>query len=388
MKSIAFCVPGLDRIGGAERQLLLLARGLHRRGWKVSVLALTGTGGAAGRELQAAGIGFHSFHMRKGVADPRGWIGLHRWLRREKPDLLHAHLPHATWMARWARLALPGLRIIDTLHSSSTGNLWRHIGYRASNWLACEVTAVSEAVAQSHLAAGLVPPRKLSIIPNGIDTKAFAPDATARLAERRKLGLDDKFLWIASGRLEAVKDYPTLFGALRRLPEKAHLLLAGEGSQRTELQALALRLGLEGRVHFLGFVPDPRSFLQAADAAVLSSLWEGLPLALLEAGASGLPAVSTDVPGSRQVIEEGVNGLLAPAREPLALAAAMRTLMETTSAEREKMGEQARLRIVEQYDLETVLDQWEALYGSLTAGQTSADSEAENHLPSAEASPV
>ena len=101
MRRIALVLPGLDRIGGAERQVMLVAKGLNRRGWHVSVVALSGNGGEAAAELSSAGIQFLSLEMRKGLADPRGWIRFHRWLRREKPDVIHAHLPHAAWLVRW-----------------------------------------------------------------------------------------------------------------------------------------------------------------------------------------------------------------------------------------------------------------------------------------------
>lgn len=369
MSHVALAIPGLDKLGGAERQLLLLAHGLHRRGWRVSVIALSGAGGAQAEALADAGITFIRLRMRKGIADPRGWLRFHRWLARETPDILHAHLPHATWMARWSRLGLPSLTIVDTLHSSSTGSLGRHIGYRLSDWLSETVTAVSQPVREAHLAAGLVSPWKLTVVPNGVDTAALMPDRGIRDAVRKELGLGDEFLWIASGRLEPVKDYATLLRAMLQLPPHARLLIAGSGSQGEELRGLASRLGLDGRVRFLGFVREIEPLLQAADAAVLSSRWEGLPMSLLEAGACALPAVATDVPGSRQAVEHGVTGLLAPAADPEALASAMRTMMLTSADERRTMGERSRQRVVERYGMEAVLDRWESVYAECRAAK-------------------
>lgn len=362
MNHLALLIPGLDRIGGAEQQVLLLAKGMRARGWRVSVLALTGTGGTAARSLAAAGIFFRSFHMRKGIADPRGWIGLHRWLERERPDLVHAHLPHATWMARWARLASPWMRVIDTLHSTATGGINRRIGYRISNWLTSRVTAVSEAVAASHQSAKLLPEERLSIIPNGIDTTVFRPKDTARAVLRQLLDLGTDFVWFASGRLEPVKDYPTLLKAFAQLKQPAWLLIAGDGPQQMELRALATRLHIEKRIFFLGFTEDVLPYLQAADAYVLASKWEGLPMGILEAAACSLPAVATDVPGSRQAMEEGRTGRLAPAGNPFALANVMHQIMNLSPEERRTMGQNARQRIVEHYSLEHVLDCWEEVY--------------------------
>jgi glycosyltransferase involved in cell wall biosynthesis len=362
---VALVIPGLDRIGGAERQVILLAKGLRRRGWRVSVVALSGTGGDAAAELIASGAAFLSLGMRKGLADPRGWIRFNRWLRRESPDVLHAHLPHAAWLARWSRLAAPVRVVVDTLHSSSTGPLGRRLGYRWSGWLSDRVTAVSRAVADAHRSAAMAGEDKLTVLPNGVDTEAWRPDAAVRAAVRRELELHDEFLWLAVGRLEPVKDYSTLLRAMVEVPVSARLVIAGGGPAQTELLRLSAQLGLERRVRFLGFEPDVRRWMQAADGFVLSSRWEGLPMGLLEAAACALSAVSTDVPGTREVIVDGQTGSLAVAGSAIALQGAMTRMMQTPAEERKAMGERARQRVIERFNLELILDRWEALYGEL-----------------------
>jgi glycosyltransferase involved in cell wall biosynthesis len=369
MSHAAIAIPGLDRIGGAEQQVILLAKGLRRRGWRVSVVALSGAGGAAAAELVDAGVAFFSLEMRKGLADPRGWVCFHHWLRHKQPDLVHAHLPHAAWLARWSRLAAHVPLVIDTLHSSSTGRLGRRAGYACSRWLPDHVTAVSEATAASHTAAGMVNPSHLSVVGNGIDVNRWQPDAQARLEARQKLGIWNDFLWLAVGRLEAVKDYPTLLHALARAPLAAkltaQLLVLGAGALEAELNNMAAGLGLGQRVRFAGFCPNVTRWMQAADGFVLSSRYEGLPMVLLEAGACGLPAVATDVPGTREVIVNGQTGWLAPAGDPERLAAAMGRLMQLPLNERRGIGERARQHVVEHFSLEAVLDRWEQLYADL-----------------------
>jgi len=365
MSHAAIAIPGLDRIGGAERQAMVLAKGLRRRGWRVSVVALSGSGGAAAAELRDCGVAFTSLEMRKGLADPRGWIRFQRWLWREQPDVLHAHLPHAAWLCRWSRLAAPVPVVIDTLHSSCTGKSGRHIGYACSRWLPDHVTAVSRATAVSHLAAGMVREEQLSILANGIEVDAWEPNVNARREARRLLGLTDEFLWLAAGRLEAVKDYPTLLKALAYAPEKARLLILGTGPLEMELAALARRLGLERRVCLLGFEPNVQRWMQAADGFVLSSRYEGLPMVLLEAGVCAVPAVATDVPGTHEVVVDGVNGRLARAGDPQSLCEAMTGLMRMPLEERYAMGECARRRVIEEFGLETVLNRWERLYEAL-----------------------
>ena len=134
--------------------------------------------------------------------------------------MVHAHLPHAAWLARWSRLAAPVPVVIDTLHNTYTGTLGRRAGYRCSRWLADHVTAVSHGAAASHLAAGMVSENHLTTIENGIELDAWRPDARARIAARRELELADEFLWLAVGRLCAVKDYPTLLKALACAPKR------------------------------------------------------------------------------------------------------------------------------------------------------------------------
>ncbi|HVN92674.1 MAG TPA: glycosyltransferase [Terracidiphilus sp.] len=365
MSHAAIAIPGLNRIGGAERQAMLLAKGLRRRGWRVSVVALYGDGGEAATELRDCGVAFTSLETRKGLADPRGWIRFHRWLQRERPDVLHAHLPHAAWLCRWSRLAAPVPVVVDTLHSSNTGTNGRRAGYALSRWMPDHVTAVSRATAVAHLAKGMVQRNHLSILGNGIEVEAWAPNPQARVAARRELGLTDEFLWMAVGRLEPVKDYPALLRAMARLPQNAHLVILGTGPLAEELRDLARRLGLARRVRFLGFQPNVEHWMQAADGFVLSSRWEGLPMVLLEAGACGVPAVATDVPGTNEVIADGVNGWLAQAGDPDSLRGIMTRLMEMPLEKRFAMGECARRRVMEEFCLEAVLNRWERLYETL-----------------------
>ncbi len=365
MSHAAIVIPSLDRIGGAEQQVVLLAKGLRRRAWRVSVVALSGTGGTAAKELADAGVEFLSLEMRKGLLDPRGWLRFHRWLRQERPDVLHAHLTHAAWFARWSRLAASVPLVIDTIHNSCTEPLRRRLGYWCSRWLPDHVTAVGQAAAQAYVAAHAVSGGRLSVVGNGVEVDRWKPDARARTAVREELGIKHQFLWLAVGRLEPVKDYATLLNAFARVPRPGHLLVLGTGPLAGELKQLATRLGLGERVEFAGFEPQVKRWMQAADGFVLSSRREGLPMVLLEAGACGVPVVATDVPGTREVIVDGETGWLAPAGDPERLATAMSWLMHTSPGERRAMGQRARQHVIRNFSLETVLDRWEQLYGEL-----------------------
>jgi glycosyltransferase involved in cell wall biosynthesis len=251
--------------------------------------------------------------------------------------------------------------LVDTVHTSATGTVGRRLGYRWSNFLSDRVTAVSRDAADAYLSAGMISPSRLVILPNGIDVQRWKPNTEVR----RNLGWSRDFVWIAAGRLDAVKDYPTLLQALTRVPAPARLLIAGTGPLESSLRQLSNQLGLKDRVHFLGFQQDVRPWLRTADGFVLTSLWEGLPMCLLEAGACALPAVATDVPGSREVLAEGQTGFLAKAGDTLALAAAMTRLMQLPPHELQAMGRRARQRIIDRFSLDSVLDRWESLYNEL-----------------------
>jgi glycosyltransferase involved in cell wall biosynthesis len=206
---------------------------------------------------------------------------------------------------------------------------------------------------------------KLAVLPNGVDADAWRPDAAVRRALRLELNLEDEFLWFTAGRLDAVKDYPTLLWAMVEVPESARLVIAGSGPLEADLLRLSTLLGLDSRVRFIGFDRDVMRWMQTADGFVLSSRWEGLPMGLLEAAACALPAVATDVPGTREVIVDGETGWLAPTGDAVALGEAMTRMMQTPPEKRRTMGQRARQNVIDRFSLNAVLDQWETQYREL-----------------------
>jgi glycosyltransferase involved in cell wall biosynthesis len=132
-----------------------------------------------------------------------------------------------------------------------------------------------------------------------------------------------------------------------------------------ELRARCANLGLASRVNLIGFERQLLPTMQAADAIVLCSKWEGLPTVLLEAGACALPSVATDVPGSREVLLDGETGLIAEPGNASALAEAMGKMMRMDPAARNLMGIRARQRVEARYCLESVFGLWDSLYRDL-----------------------
>jgi glycosyltransferase involved in cell wall biosynthesis len=348
--------------GGAETQVAQLACGLPRLGWAPAVVSLLPPR-AFERELAEAGVPVFSLGMRRGAADPRGLARLALILRRLRPWVLHSHMFHANVMARVARLFCPAPVLISTLHSAaesgaSGGVRVRDSAYRVTDCLSDAVVAVSEAAAERHAAAGAVRRGKLRVIRNGVDLARFRPDPERRARARAELGVGDAFVWLAAGRLIWKKDFATLLEAFAHVGSGV-LLIAGDGPQEADLKAMG------SGARFLGRREDMPALMNAADAFVLSSVVEGLPLVLLEAAASGLPAAATDAGGVREAVADGETGFVTPAGDAAALAAAMSRLAALPEAARERMGQAARAAAGTRFDCNRIAAEWERLYREL-----------------------
>lgn len=352
-------------MGGADSQLLAAARELRARGHEVRIVSMTPLG-PMGLQARTAGIPTESLEMREGVPDPRALVRLARLARSWRPDVVHSHMVHANLMARALRLAAPVPALISTIHNIYEGGRLRMAAYRLTNALVDHMTIISQAAADRFVRERIVPERLLSVIPNGVDPALFEPGPPeARAALRQSLGLGREFAWLAVGRFEVAKDYPNMLRAFRTVHERhpdSVLLLVGRGSLQAETEGLARELGLDRAVRFLGVRSDVPRLVGAADGYVMSSAWEGMPMALLEAAAGGLPIVATRVGGNHEVVIEGESGFLVPAREDATLAGAMLRLMAFEEAERRRMGERGSEHVRANHGLSRVVDRWEALY--------------------------
>jgi glycosyltransferase involved in cell wall biosynthesis len=355
---VAMVIPTLDRIGGAERQVILLSEELAVRGYRVTIVALSGTGADTAERLKGAGVEFVSLGMRKAWVDPRGWVRYLGWVRWNRPEVMHTHLPHATWFARWVRLLAPVRVQIDTVHTSRIGGWAWRMGYRITRRLPGQVTCVSTPVADAATSAGIVLRQRLGIVANGVPLTDELPAGIIESPAK-------PFRWIAVGRLAPVKDYPTLLRAFAALPGEPLLEILGTGPEEPRLRALALEEKISDRVHFAGFQANIAPHLAASDGFVLSSLWEGLPMGVLEAGAAGLPVVATEGAGTREALVPGETGIVVPVGDAAALAEAMAAVMAMEPRERLAMGRRGRRFVEERFSLRAVADRWEEMYAEL-----------------------
>ncbi len=195
-------------------------------------------------------------------------------------------------------------------------------------------------------------------------------DAQSGQAIRRQFGIPaDAFVVGSIGRLITHKQVDDLISAIHRLSSDQadiHILLVGDGSERANLETLARELGLADRIHFTGFQTNPTDWLNAMDCYALLSLFEGLPVALLEAMARGLPIVATDVPGIRDVIQDDVNGILVPLNDIRTVASTVGRLMQSESL-RDRLGAAARREFLAHYQIAGTACAFKELYMMMIA---------------------
>jgi glycosyltransferase involved in cell wall biosynthesis len=237
--------------------------------------------------------------------------------------------------------------------------------YRLTSGLVDRFTIISQLAAERYIAIGAVPAHRLQVVPNAVDTDRFRKLPGARVDLRKELGLGDEFVWLAVGRFEPAKDYPTMIAAFARLATgrpASRLLLVGKGSLRSEVEGLVRAAGVEEGVRFLGVRRDIPELMSAADGYLLSSAWEGMPVVLLEAAAVELPVVATRVGGVAEVVEDGTTGFLVPPRDPAALGGAMERIEALTWEVRATMGSRGRAHVEQRYGTASVMEMWDRLY--------------------------
>lgn len=329
-------LPSLER-GGGERVLLQLAGLFQAAGREVHVVSLLGGGPL--RQMLPDTVVLHELlatdNRPKGLA--LAWKALPSLvplIRMVKP---HAVLSTMTGTNLLVVLACGWARIRTRLvlrEASSLANTKSAVKRQAMRWLyrrADGLVAVSAGVARDLRGLGLSSDR-IHVIRNLVDVE--------RLRQLASVGLPPE-LWnkapyvVSLGRLTEAKDFPTLLRAyaISTLRDSHHLIIVGEGDQRTNLENLILALGLADCVLLAGAMDNPYAVLAGASLHVLSSRWEGYPNVLLEALALKVPVVSTDCPhGPREILDGGRHGRLAPVGDPAALARAMDAELEQPSS--------------------------------------------------------
>jgi glycosyltransferase involved in cell wall biosynthesis len=366
MIRIAHCIHGLG-LGGAQKVIAAIAQTGDSSRFAHHVYSTEG--GELRDDVARAGASVRILPRHIPKYDPFWVRRLARAMAQDRVQLVHTHLFGDSLHGYLAERRSGSLPTVMTMHnelSSFTGI--QRIGYRYLLARCDRTVACSENVRQSIEEAG-DEVRSLHCIPNGIEE----PPEQDREANRKQLlaefGLDDDTLVLASiGRLSEQKGLTFLIDAFARVPaeqrDRSVLLLVGEGELRKELEQAALRHGVGDRVLFTGFRSDIRELLSAIDILVFSSLWEGLPIALLEAMAAGVCIVGTRIPGIAQAVEDGHHAVLVPPADAAELSAAL-AHVGTDEARRRTLGRAARERFRERFTATPMVRDYEALYSEL-----------------------
>ena len=365
MPGVLIVIKGLGR-GGAEQLLLSGVPYLDTASYRYQFAYLLPWKDSLVPELTAAGFAVHCLEGARGP----GWAGrLRALVRREGIGLVHVHSPVAAAGVR--AVAGRRTRVVYTEH-----NLWDR--YHPATWAANLATfprndhvfAVSETVRQSIRYPGplrLLPMPPLETLHHGLDPAALP--VPGRDGVRAELGIPEDAPVVGSvANFKAAKDHATLLRAaaqVRQAIPSVRFVLVGQGPLEAETRRLAGQLGLDQTVVFAGFRTDATRLMAGFDAFALSSTYEGLPIALIEAMAVGCPAVVTRVGGTPEVVVDGVHGFLVPPRDPAALAAGLTRLLGDRAL-RDGLGEAAAAR-AQDFDIRTAVRRMEQVYARLLA---------------------
>ncbi|MBT8337535.1 MAG: glycosyltransferase [Gemmatimonadetes bacterium] len=364
---ILHCIQNLN-YGGMERVLSDLVHGVDHERFDPHVLTLQYLG-RYGEGLDRVAT-LHE-GPRQGPWSLLWPRALARRIAEIGPDVVHLH--SGVWFkaARASRQAgVPW--IVYTEHGRVGPERWLpRMLDRAAGRVTDRVVAVSDATAEQLRRGPGVEADRLRVIRNGIDTERFQP-GPSRL--REELGLDtDTVLFGSVGRLEPVKAHATLFRAFRVVVDRlraqadsgggpdAHLVLAGDGSLRAELEALRSSLGLDDHVTFLGWWDDPEGLLRGLDVFVLSSLSEGTSISLLEAMSSGCCAVATRVGGNPHVLGPELSHRLVESEDVASIAEGLAAAALDREA-RGADGARGRVRVQDSFDVSGMVEAYARLY--------------------------
>ncbi len=367
MIRLLLIIPTLVR-GGAEKQLVLLAKGLPRDEFDVQVVVLTHTGPLE-EELRAAKIPVTVIGKRWKF-DPFSYFRLKRQIALLQPDVVHTWLFAANAYGRQAALSagvkhvLAGERCVDPWKGT-----WQLMIDRALAKRTDRIVTNSSGVKEFYLSRGL-PTEKFAVIPNGIQaTPTTNPVSREKLLAELSLPANARLIG-AVGRLwpqKRVKDLIWAADLLKSTRDDTHLLIVGDGPQRLRLERYREQNQIVDRVHFLGERDDVPRLMPHFDALWLGSEYEGQSNAILEAMAAGVSVVATDIPGNRDLVVDGVTGFLVPVGDRYEFTRRTHWLLDDLAL-RERLGAAARERIEREFSVEQMVRRHVELYRQVMAG--------------------
>ena len=360
-------------VGGLENGVVNLINGMPRQRWRHAVISLTEVDPMFARRLARADVRCIALHKRPGHGlwlYPKLW----RTLRALRPDIVHTRNLAAleAQLPAWAagvrgRIHGEHGRDIEDVHGTNRLHMWTRRAYRV---FVQRYVALSRDLAAYLVGAVRVPTARVAQIYNGVDTERFHPSAGRRepISGSPFNSAVDCLVVGTVGRMQTIKAQPLLVHAfvvaLQRRPELRHslrLVLVGDGPLRAECESLLARAGLTDLAWFAGERADVPNVMRGLDIFALPSLVEGISNTILEAMASGLPVLATNVGGNADLVAAGETGLLVPAGDVGSMADAMLRLAADPRCVR-AFGQAGRQRALTHFSLESMISSYEAVY--------------------------
>lgn len=343
------------KFGGQERVVVDLSKAFHYKGHR-SIVCTTQFGGELVQELQATGVDFHCFSLKRSY-DLRALLPVMHYMKHNKVNVVITHGMSGCLVPRLAAVICKIPAIIHVEHSISDNKKFYHVlSDKFISAFIDKIVCVSEDVLHSLDNIEKVPRDKVAVIHNGLDTERFSrvikDNGNHPVACNKRVGIVANFseakghIYFVEAAEQIVKEYQDI-----------EFILVGEGPLRQMIEDKVCKAGLARYFQFLGSRKDIGELLQTFDIFLLSSVYEGLPISLLEAHYFGLASVATRVGGIPEVIEDGYNGILVPPRNPISLSQAVLKLIKDDRL-RSEIGVNAHNICMQKFTLNTMSNRY------------------------------
>jgi glycosyltransferase involved in cell wall biosynthesis len=360
------------RVGGAEKLIVTFAQAAQKRDIELVVVTLRPNVPEVQAQVESYGVRVEAFNNRK-IQAPGRFLELTRFLRRERPDIIHTHLTMANILGASCGL-LTGIPVVATLHNTAMSTSDKLVLSSVETFMLRNIIqriiAVGWKTAEAHQAR--FGGKSIDVIPNAVTIPTPVDEATRQESRVKLTGDPTLPILLSVSRLEPQKGVFDLIEAFAQVGQSrpdARLVIVGSGSLEGQVKAKIGELGLTQSVHMLGLRQDVPDILAAGDIFVSAAHWDGLPVASLEAMASGLPLVVTAVGDLPRVVLPGT-GLLVEPRNPSALAEGILRFLEDPEMMRNS-GKEARNQAINHYSADVWMDRLLEVYAQTTSQKPS-----------------